>query len=235
MQAIKLHSIKASSLAWAALLLLGSQFGSAHAAEEHFGHPGGRVVDGRGHVLDSRYNHGHFYPAVGTHVRVLPDGYRPYFYGGRPYYFYGGVWYAPGPAGFVVVGAPIGLAISVLPPYYSTVWFGGVPYYYANDVYYTWNPEQNAYVVVNPPANADQPSSPPPNVQQDLIVYPKNGQSTEQQAADRYDCHSWAKSQSGFDPTQPGGGAAPGNYEASHSNYERAMSACLTGRGYEVK
>jgi len=77
--------------------------------------------------------------------------------------------------------------------------------------------------------------TPPPNAAWDLIVYPKNGQSTEQRAADRYECHNWAKSQTGFDPTQSGGGVPPGSTERSHANYDRAMSACLTARGYEVK
>jgi len=82
-------------LSLAAVLVLGAHCAnSARATDEHYGHP--RVVDGRGHVLDERYNHGHYYPAVGASVRVLPEGYRPYYYGGRPYYFYGGVWYAPG-------------------------------------------------------------------------------------------------------------------------------------------
>lgn len=217
--------------------LIGSQYGlSAHAVQEHeHGGRPDRVMDGRGHVLDNRYNHGHYYPTVGASVRVLPDGYRPYFHGGRPYYFYGGVWYAPGGPGFYVVRPPVGLVISVLPPYYTTVWLGGMPYYYANDVYYTWDPAQNGYVVQNPPADADQPSAPPPGAQQDLIIYPKNGQTSEQQAADRYECHNWARSQTGFDPTQPGGGVPSPNYERSHGNYDRAMSACLTGRGYEVK
>jgi hypothetical protein len=230
-------------LALTAALLLAVQTGAlTYAAPDawHFDRPGGRVVDGRGRVLDGRYNHGHYYPAVGASVRVLPDGYRPYFYGRRPFYFSGGVWYAPGGPGFVVVRPPVGLTISVLPPYYSTVWFGGVPYYYADDVYYTWNPAQNGYVVVDPPANADQPSAPPANAPEDLIIYPKNGQTTEQQAADRYECHSWARAQTHFDPTQPGGGvspgvATPGVVQAGRSAYNRAMSACLTGRGYEVK
>ncbi len=130
----------------------------SRAADEHFDR--GRVIDGRGHVLDNRYNHGHFYPAVGASVRVLPDGYRPYFFGGRSFYFSAGVWYAPGPAGFLVVRPPVGVVISVLPPYYSTVWIGGIPYYYANDVYYTWNPAQSGYVVVDPPANARHPAAP---------------------------------------------------------------------------
>ncbi|GAC1502917.1 MAG: hypothetical protein NVS1B6_09900 [Steroidobacteraceae bacterium] len=208
----------------------------SHAAELHepsSRHPG-RLLNGQGQVLDSRYHHGRFYPAPGASVRLLPEGYRPYFYGGRSFYFSGGVWYAPGGPGFVVVRPPPGLVISVLPPYYSTVWIGGLPYYYANDVYYTWDPAQNGYVVVDPPANADQPSAPPASVPEDLISYPKNGQTSEQQAADRYECHRWAKGQTGFDPTQPGGGL-PNDSASARSAYNRAMSACLTGRGYEVK
>ncbi len=220
----------------AAALLISCWVGTATGAEEHdhFGRPG-RAPEGRGMVLDSRYHHGHYYPAIGASVHVLPDGYRPYFYGGRSFYFTGGVWYAPEGPGFVVVRPPVGLVINVLPPYYSTVWIGGLPYYYANDVYYTWNPAQNGYVVVDPPANADQPSTPPPGAHDDLIVYPKNGQTTEQQAADRYECYRWAKGQTGFDPTQPGGGVPPGGGGGGRSAYDRAMTACLNGRGYEVK
>jgi hypothetical protein len=228
------QGMKFGVLALTASVLLALLSGSTAAAGEErgaFGRSGGRVIDGRGQVLDSRYNHGRYYPAIGGSVRVLPEGYRPYFYGGRPFYFYGGVWYAPAGAGFVVIRPPTGLVISVLPPYYSAVWIGGLPYYYADGVYYTWNPAQNGYMVVDAPANADQPSPPPPSAADDLIIYPKNAQSAEQQAADRYECHSWAKTQTGFDPTQPGGGA-PG---ADRSGYNRAMSACLTGRGYEVK
>jgi hypothetical protein len=146
----------------------------------------------------------------------------------------------------VVVRPPAGLVIAALPPYYSTVWFGGAPYYYADNVYYSWQPDQNGYAVVDPPENADSPSDAPDpsqapdnaqqdpgNVQQDLIIYPKNGQSKDQQAADQFECHTWAKGQSGFDPTQPGGGQAGGS-DSSRSNYDRAMAACLEARGYQV-
>ncbi len=129
---------------------------------------------------------------------------------------------------------PIGVVISVLPPYYSTVWIGGIPYYYANDVYYTWDTARNGYVVVEPPANAANPSL-PPSSHEDLIIYPKNGQSSGQQAADRYDCHSWAKAQTGYDPTVPAGGVQPARATSSLGEYDRAMSACLTARGYEVR
>jgi hypothetical protein len=193
------------------------------------------ALDGRGQVLDSRYNHGRYYPPAGTVRPSLPDGYRPYYRGGSRYYFSGGIWYAPRGPGFVVIAPPPGLVISVLPPYYSTVWFGGVPYYYADNVYYTWQPDQNGYVVVNPPDNADAPAAAPPpdGGQPDLMIYPKNGQTKEQQAADQFECNNWAKGQTGFDPTQPGGGVS-GNADAARSSYDRAISACLQGRGYQV-
>jgi hypothetical protein len=109
-----------------------------------------------------------------------------------------------------------------------------VPYYYADNVYYAWQPDQNGYAVVDPPDNADTPSPPPDSGTQDnLMIYPKNGQTKEQQAADQYECNNWARGQTGFDPTQPSGGVA-GNPDAARSNYDRAMSACLQGRGYQV-
>jgi hypothetical protein len=191
------------------------------------------ALDGRGQVLDSRYNHGRYYPPAGTVRSSLPDGYRPYYRGGSRYYFSGGIWYAPRGPGFVVIAPPPGLVISVLPPYYSTVWLGGVPYYYADNVYYAWQPDQNGYAVVDPPDNADTPSPPPDSGQDNLMIYPKNGQTKEQQAADQYECNNWARGQTGFDPTQPSGGVA-GNPDAARSNYDRAMSACLQGRGYQV-
>jgi hypothetical protein len=197
--------------------------------------PGRPVFDGRGQVLDSRYNHGHYYPPVGTMRPNLPPSYRPYYRGSDRFYFDAGVWYAPRGPGFVIVRPPRGLVINVLPPFYSTVWFGGVPYYYADNVYYVAQPDQGGYSVVDPPDNAEEPSAPPdtPATQADLIIYPKNGQSKDQQAADQYECYNWARGQSGFDPTQPGGGGQ-GNPDQGRSNYNRAMSACLQGRGYQV-
>jgi hypothetical protein len=198
------------------------------------------AFDGRGQILDQRYNHGRYYPPAGTALTSLPAGYRPYFRGSDRYYFNGGIWYAPRGPGFVVVQPPVGLVISVLPPYYSTVWIGGNPYYYADNAYYTWQPDQNGYAVVDPPNSADQPAAPPDTsqgsqgAQGDLIVYPKNGQSKEQQAADQFECHGWAKNQTGFDPTQPGGGVQSGDVDRIRNNYDRAMSACLQGRGYQV-
>jgi hypothetical protein len=190
--------------------------------------------DGRGQVLDNRYNHGQYYPPRGQVVRTLPVGYRPYVYGGSRFYFSGGVWYAPGPYGFVVTGPPVGLFVTVLPPFYSTVWFAGVPYYYADEVYYQWQPALNGYVVAEAPAGADRPDAgPPPGANDELYVYPRSGQAAEQQAADRYECHSWARGQTGFDPLQPA--PADGSSAASRQSYQRAMTACLEARGYSVR
>jgi hypothetical protein len=241
----------ASTLLFCAfILLMGAHARPAAAAEERESvrpqmRPEGRpaqlphppAFDGRGQVLDQRYNHGRYYPPAGAVLPSLPSGYRPYFRGPDRYYFNAGVWYAPRGAGFVVVRPPAGLVISVLPPYCATVWIGGLPYYYADNVYYTWQPDQSGYAVVDPPENADQPTPPPeaaPSAQDDLIIYPKNGQSKDQQAADQYECNNWARGQSGFDPTQPGGGVQSGDADRSRNNYYRAMSACLQGRGYQV-
>jgi hypothetical protein len=245
------HTNKIASLSVFILLLGAAASTPAVAADEHDrgraearpeqGRPAPRAgqaprgsFDGRGQVLDSRYNHGRYYPPMGTVRPSLPEGYRPYYRGGSRFYFSGGIWYAPRGPGFVVVAPPPGLVISVLPPFYSTVWIGGAPYYYADNVYYTWQPDQNGYAVVDPPDNADAPSAPPDSAQSDLIIYPKNGQSKEQQSADQFECHNWAKGQTGFDPTQSGGGVAPGSADASRGNYNRAMSACLQARGYQI-
>jgi hypothetical protein len=65
-----------------------------------------------------------------------------------------------------------------------------------------------------------------------LIAYPRNGQSDPQQAQDKFECHSWAKGQTGFDPTsQASAGASAGTRAA----YGRAMAACLDARGYTVR
>jgi len=140
---------------------------------------------------------------------------------------------------------------------------------------------------------------------QDLIIYPAKGQSQEQMEKDKFECYTWAKQQTGFDPmqvpkatepppkqeAQKGGvgrgavrgaavgvaagaiagdagkgaaiGAASGgliggmrrkdqaasqqkaedqwakeqseNYVRKRSEYDRAYSVCLEGKGYTVK
>ena len=40
-------------------------------------------------------------------------------------------------------------------------------------------------------------------VQAEVFVYPKQGQSQEAFQKDQFECHNWAKQQTGFDPAQP--------------------------------
>ena len=62
-----------------------------------------------------------------------------------------------------------------------------------------------------------------------LYVYPAAGQSEQQTADDRYECHVWAADRSGHDPTLGAG------TRADAESYTRAFSACMEGRNYVVK
>ena len=124
-----------------------------------------------------------------------------------------------------------GVQTCALPIYYSTVWWGGVPYYYADDTYYRWNGVVGQYETVAPPPGLQGQGAVQPGAEPELIAYPKNGQSQEQQGKDKFECHRWAVGQTGFDPTQPAGATAAGR----RSDYFRAQGACLEARGYSVK
>jgi hypothetical protein len=202
--------------------------------------------------LDSRYHHNHHYPARGLYFDVLPPGHREVFWGRSRYYFFDGAWYRPVKRRFLVVAPPFGMVVPFLPPYYSTVMVGGVPYYYANEVYYREAP--SGYIIVAPPAGEVIPAPPPqgpppgpppglppgptpagPRSGEQLFIYPRQGQSEKKQADDRYECHRWAAGQTGYDPTKPPVGMPEGQLIQTRADYQRAMSACLEGRGYTVK
>lgn len=217
-----------ASLALAFLLAVA--WPSAYA--DH-GHPPGPPTGKTHHELDHRHHHDRYYPPRGVVVDVVPRGHLVVPYRDMRYYFYGGVWYRPYGSRFVVTLPPVGLAISVLPPYYTTVWVRGVPYYYADGVYYVWRPYERTYVVVEPPRETDVVTLPPEPEQ--LYIYPRQGQSEQQQATDRYECHRWAVDQTGFDPTRAGGGVPESQTAARRADYLRATQACLEGRGYTVR
>jgi hypothetical protein len=68
-----------------------------------------------------------------------------------------------------------------------------------------------------------------------VFVYPKNGQSPDQQVRDRYECYRFAVTQSGFDPMRMTSGAGPAPKGDSQTDYSRAQNACLEAHGYTVR
>lgn len=89
-----------------------------------------------------------------------------------------------------------------------------------------------------PPPNTPPPNMPPPPManlpvsspgMETLFVYPKNGQSEAQIAADRRKCSAWAIEQTGFDPARDRAS------DPRISDFKRASAACLESYGYSVK
>ncbi len=187
----------------------------------------------RDYVVDKRYNHNRRYPRPGLRVKRLPPNahYRPYRSG--RYYYRDGVWYSPVWGGYSVVRPPIGMTIRYLPPYYTTIWVGGIPYYYVDGIYYVWRSDPGIYVVTDPPPESEVSEEPPQSKR--LYIYPKTGQSEEQQETDRYECHRWSAEQTGFDPTRPAGNVTAEQHADQSREYQRAMKACLEARDYSVQ
>lgn len=218
----------------AAVFALAACPAGAQPRFEHGRGPGAGAASASrgGMVLDSRWHHDRYYPPRGAEVNVVPRGayHSARWRGG--YYFNDGTWYRQRGPRFLIVAPPIGFVVPFLPPFYTTVWIGGSPYYYANDTYYAWEPERRGYEVMNPPERDDEVSGTAPA--DEIFIYPRNGQSEPQQATDRYECHRWAVEQSGYDPTRPPDGT-PAATGQGRADYQRAMGACLDGRGYSVK
>lgn len=178
--------------------------------------------------FDGAHGHNRHYPPPGWAVRTPPQRASVVIWGGASYNFVEGVWYTRGPRGYVVVRPPIGIVIAGRPALFTALTIGGLAYLYANGVYYREHPG-GGYEVVPPPVDGGSATVPGRS-----YVYPRQSQSAEQQATDEYECHKWAASQTGFDPT----GAAVGQTVAEparRGDYERARGACLEGRGYTVR
>jgi hypothetical protein len=166
----------------------------------------------------------HVTPPVGYTITKLPPNHSVVKVNRRTYYVQGGFYYEKKGKRFAVVRAPVGARLTALPSGY--VWFsiGPAAYFYFSGTYYMR--DQDQYVVVDPPPDADQYVA---SADQQMIVYPASGQSEEQTDQDRYECYRWAMSATGFDPVSD-----QSDY-ALKPDYDRAMSACLEGRGYIVK
>lgn len=225
-----------STAAVLAVALLGTALGQqarGQTPQIASGRPGG----GPHQHLDGRFSNNHYYYDRGYSVHRPPGGSVGELHGrdGGRYRYHGGDWYRWHSGAWVVWSAPFGVFVPWLPTYFTTVWWNGVPYYYANDTYYVWDDERDEYQVVAPPEGFDRSATTQAPASNQLFVYPKNGQSSEQQANDRYECHRWAVGQTGFDPTLPGGGVATAQAVQKRNDYFRADASCLEGRGYTVR
>ncbi|MEY4751257.1 MAG: hypothetical protein RIQ60_3471 [Pseudomonadota bacterium] len=236
------HALAELMLAATALAALGAS--GAALAGPHEGRAEARELqregvmlgEGRGRWWDGAHGHGRAYPVPGWRVHNLPSHSRVVFYGGVRYNFFDGVWYSPGPSGFVVVRPPFGVVVSDLPTFATVLTIGAVSYWYANGVYYRPLRDGGGYEVVPAPvaavtagsANNSAPAG------DKLYIYPRQNQSPETQASDEYECHRWAVTQSGFDPTTNATSTGVSD-PSKRGDYGRAQAACLEGRGYTVK
>ena len=211
--------------------------GAHYAAAGHYG--GGYAHGYAGGGYAGGYHGGGYasHAAYGRPGAYYGHGYSTgaYWRGG---YWHGGFW----PRAYYGLG--FSWFLPVLPLAYATYRYGGMPYYYANDVYYTYNPAYEGYVATDPPPIADSSGSAdvaplpgtaatPPNggpapgdagamATGQIFMYPKNGQSPEQQATDKAECQQWASQQAG-------------QVAQNTLDYQRAMAACVEGRGYSAR
>jgi hypothetical protein len=86
-----------------------------------------------------------------------------------------------------------------------------------------------------PPERSQAPPSASQNSGGQMFIYPRQNQSKELQSKDFDACHSWAVGQTGFDSSQPPAGRPEAQTTQKSSDYLRAISACLDGRGYTVR
>jgi hypothetical protein len=211
-------------------------YGAAH----YYGRPGGFVghagagyAPGNGywhggHYWGGGYWHGVFWPHVWFNpgyawfLPVLPLGYATFWWGGVPFYYWNNVYYTwnPGSNGYVVTDPPpVGGTDNAADPGDSG--YSGDAGGYAQAAPQPYGGGASPQGDAAPPQGGAGAS--------DVYLYPRNGQSEAQTQNDRYECHSWAVSQTGFDPTrqqQTGGNSA---------DYRRAMIACLDARGYSAR
>jgi len=171
----------------------------------------------------------HYHP-VGFQVTVLPHSYIRLNVHGHPFFYWSGIYYRPYNRGYVVVSAPVGAFVRTLPIGFIAFSIGVATYYYVNDTYYLWDDEIESYRVVKKPNGADEAIV--KTTANRLYVYPRQGQSEELQAKDRYACHRWAVKESNVDPTLDEEEDISQNDRRS---YRRAITACLEGRDYTVK
>ena len=176
------------------------------------------------------------YHSPGHQLNKLPRQHHMVRVNRRPYYYHRGQFFEPRRQGYVVVSAPFGAAVPSLPAGYVSFGIGSRRYYHVNATYYLWRDRQQDYVVVKKPVGADEalPRSTEVAQSASVFVYPRDGQDETMRDQDRYQCHQWAKQQTGYDPSTAQSADTRAN-SANGGDYKRAITACLEGRGYTVR
>ena len=116
-------------------------------------------------------------------------------------------------------GPALGIGLGIgLGAYYGGYWgpyAPDSPYYYPGYVVVDGTPATTAYVVPAPAQPAARIGAPEP------VIYPRGGQSPAQTEADRQECNRRATTQQAA--------------MSDASVFQRAVAACLDGRGYTVR
>lgn len=175
----------------------------------------------------SRVSH----PSVGKRVTVLPNTRQTVRIGPESYQYSNGSFYrrsSNNQNSYVVISAPLNARVNQLPRGAVSFAIGSRRYFYTNFTYYLWDSNRRDYVVVAEPEGAEVEVASASESTGELFVYPAQGQTEEQRDRDMYECYLWASEQTGFDPS------AGSSDVTLASNYRRANSACLEGRGYTV-
>jgi hypothetical protein len=174
----------------------------------------------------------HYHP-YGHRLSILPHGFISLTISGLIYYYASGNYYKSDGGYYVVVQPPIGALIPVPPPGYKIIYIDSHPYYLSGGVYYIWDNVQRGYRVVQPPEVVYETKAELPETLEsslNIFVYPREGQTKNEQANDRYECHLWAVGETDFDPTRE-----QSSSEIERDDYRRAITACLEARDYTVK
>ncbi|NNF16412.1 MAG: hypothetical protein HKN70_06670 [Gammaproteobacteria bacterium] len=224
-----LYSIGALVVIALSMSSIGVSAAPAQQHKEHRAQPTQKAgtVKNRGNVERRRVTY--FHP-VGHRVTALPKRYTRVTVGRKDYFYHGGHFYRPNRSAYMIVAAPFGARVRSLPAGYVSFGIGTRRYFYVNTTFYLWDRDRDEYVVVEEPDGAAEAmATAEPEEPTRLFVYPNAGQSEEQTGRDRYECHLWAAEESGYDPTYP-------DQPLAHlTDYNRAIGACLEGRGYTVK
>jgi hypothetical protein len=158
--------------------------------------------------------------AAGVSTPAMAHGYYHHGWHGSSGWWVGGAL-ALGTAGAIIALNSRPSVVYTSPVYAAPVY--AAPVYAAPPVVYSPPP------VYAPPPVAYAPP-PAPATTGNLIAYPARGQTVAQQSRDRSECQGWAMNQSGYDPMHPNAWTTG----VMVDSYNRAMAACMTGKGYSV-